>query len=97
MNTVIIYHDIDTPDAWLWIRLVQQGEEVPKEGIGFTGAKAMEQLARGKVESASQIALGILAWRHDFLLLAFRHPGRPDFGEELDIKLIGKDHDLMRL
>jgi hypothetical protein len=57
----------------------------------------MEQLARGKVESASQIALGILAWRHDFLLLAFRHPGRPDFGEEMDIKLIGKDHNLMRL
>jgi hypothetical protein len=57
----------------------------------------MEHLACGEVESASQIVLGLLAWRHDCLLAALGHPGRSDFGEEMDIKLIGKDHDLMRL
>ena len=35
--------------------------------------------------------LGILARRHHGHLGAFRHPHRPDFGQQVDVQFIGKD------
>ena len=57
----------------------------------------MQYLAGGKIERTSHIAFFILPWRHDCFLAPLGHPGRPDFGQQMDIEFICKDHPLMHL
>jgi len=49
------------------------------------------------MERASQIVFFILPWRHDFLLAPLRHPRGTDFGQQMDIEFIRKDHHRIRL
>ena len=63
----------------------------------FTRTKAIKHLAGRKMQCPSQMVFLILAWRHDLLLHALRHPNHPDLREEVNIKFIRKDHYLMRL
>src|SRR4051812_12791839 len=57
----------------------------------------MEELARSKIERASEIIFFILPWRHDFLLAPLRHPCSTDLRQQMDIEFISKDQHLMDL
>ena len=48
------------PRPGFGVRLIQEREEVAKYPIIFTGAEAMEKLARGQIEGTGQIVLFIL-------------------------------------
>jgi hypothetical protein len=67
LHTVVIHHDRETRHPGLWVRVVQHGQEITNECMGFTGTEAREQLVCGEVESASQRLFCLLPWRHDFL------------------------------
>src|SRR5215467_1298871 len=65
--------------------------------MGFPGAETIEELPGGEIERASKRVFFILPWRHDFLLAPLRHPRGTDFGQQMDIEFIRKDHHLIRL
>src|SRR5262245_59526151 len=97
MNTVVIRDDRDTRHPWSWVGSVQQRQEVAEQPIVFPRAEAIEQLAGGEMQRPSHVVLLMLPWCHDLSLRALRHPGRPDFGQEVDIECLRKDHHLTRL
>src|SRR5678815_3530089 len=80
MDTVVIYHDIDTRYPWRWVGGVQQGQEVPKQSIVFARPKAIQHLTGGKMQCPCARVLLILPWCHDLYWRTLRHPRRPDFG-----------------
>ena len=49
------------------------------------------------MQCPSQIVFLVLAWRHDLVLRALRHPRCSDLWQEVNIELIRKHHDFMRL
>src|SRR5918998_2727220 len=97
MNTIVVYHDIDTRHPGSRIRALQQGQKVTKQTIVLAWAKAMQELASGEIERTSQVVLLVLARRHDLFLASFGPPGRPDLGQQVNIEFISKDHHLMVL
>ena len=96
MNPVVVDHNRDPPHPALRVGAIQQAQQVTKSRIGFSGAEAMEALARGEIERPSEIVFFIFPGRHDFLLAPLGHPGRSDLGQQMHIELIGKDHHLAR-
>ena len=84
MNTVVLHHDIETSDPWGGGGLIQQCPEVAQSPLVFTGTQAMEALARFEPQGACQRVLFMLAWRRDLLVVALRHPGGADFGQQVD-------------
>jgi hypothetical protein len=77
--------------------VIQECQPVPEERMGFPRATAMENLAGGEMQGASQIMLRVLAGCHDLQLAPFGHPGRADLGPQVDVELIGKHHHLVCL
>ena len=54
----------------------------------------MVQRPGGQIQGPGQVVLLILARRHDLHLGPFGHPGTADFGQQMDIEFVGKDHGL---
>jgi hypothetical protein len=57
----------------------------------------VEQHPGSQTEGPGQVVYLVLAWRHAFQLAPLGHPGRANFGQQVDMQFVRKDHGLIGL
>src|SRR5262249_50115577 len=91
VNLVVVHNYREVGELSGRIRLVKSCEQVQEQAMRLTPPYPMDDRPRAHIQGSRQVAFLVSPRGQDFHLGSFGHPLVADFGQQMDIQLVGKE------